>query len=79
MKIFERSFITGTALTRGLPTPRIMAFDPDGDTVMFSIPPNSINSQLFDINATTGELYFQIQLDREVQERDHLSIVRKSL
>ncbi len=66
---FERSFVTGTILTRGLPTSRIMAFDAENNPIEYIIPVNSINSQLFGINATSGELYFQRALDREVKER----------
>ena len=69
---FERSFVTGTVLTRGLPTSNIRAFDAENDLIEYIIPVNSINSQLFGINATSGELYFQRALDREVKERSTL-------
>lgn len=56
----------GTEISEGLPFDRISAIDPENDPLEYLIPVNSINSQYFNISATTGALFFRQQLDRDV-------------
>ena len=44
----------------------VVAEDADGDPIRYYINPGTINANNFDVNETTGEVYLERQLDREV-------------
>ena len=46
----------------------VEATDPDGDTVSYYIEPNTINSENFEVNGTSGIIHTSRSLDREVHD-----------